>query len=769
MLARGFVAFARATFGILAASCSLNVEPDHLASVPPRAAAAHPDVSRSSPSVPRGSAGSASCADTDRPVTLHPTGGSSPVPWPRAEGGSDPTGGSPPDGIPSSHGEGGADAPAHDPGGAGYATSADGGTASPPGGASTAGGEGGSAQTQDAGRAGASGSPADGAGSPGTLVAFFGSATQLSTEDEVLEELVRHAKAAPLLHSLGFSATEDYQLEAARALDPGWERNGQPPLPMVPPIDWGTAVNGDRNWHFNLNSFRPAAPFLMDYEQSQRLESLDRVRDLALDWIDYNLTRNHSNSMKWYDMAVGFRAHLFAVILQEMLLAGPDPAVVDRFVDALYPHAVYLADPAHRPSSNHILAMTLGLLSLCYVLPYFEDCPAWEAYAHSEMEAYLNASVSSEGLSLEHSPGYQVYIADSLDQYRRTGLYAQALDDAVRAMRAVQHWMYHPNGDLVLVNDSIQYGSQRPVHPYLEYVISEGTQGTRPPDGPVVFNEAGIGVYRTPWTQRSLPEHSYLFFSAGYHSSTHKHADNLTFEWSDVGVPVVVDSGAFTYNAGTERDFFVSTRAGNTVEIDEQDDDVSGEGALGSSLVGSGTTASGAWYIAASMDRPGRAVRHDRLLAVRDADWMLVVDCLSGEWEHQYVQTFGLHENIGASTDGRTVVLALPDGRQLFVEQLDSGAALPELVTAQTVPRLQGWVSREYGVMLPRTVVSWQSQGSSVCMETLFSHDRLTDRAVVPTASGFELSWSGGDEGNVRLDVYHDVDSGELALGAGSP
>lgn len=51
----------------------------------------------------------------------------------------------------------------------------------------------------------------------------------------------------------------------------------------------------------------------------------------------------------------------------------------------------------------------------------------------------------------------------------------------------------------------------------------------------------------------------------------HAHADLFSFELTIGGQPVIVDSGVFEYTAGQWRDWFRSTAAHNTVEIDGRD------------------------------------------------------------------------------------------------------------------------------------------------------------------------------------------------------
>ena len=54
------------------------------------------------------------------------------------------------------------------------------------------------------------------------------------------------------------------------------------------------------------------------------------------------------------------------------------------------------------------------------------------------------------------------------------------------------------------------------------------------------------------------------------HSSTHKHADDLSFIWSDSAAPLFIDGGKYSYDKNDLRDFIVSCRAHNTVSLATQ-------------------------------------------------------------------------------------------------------------------------------------------------------------------------------------------------------
>jgi hypothetical protein len=358
-----------------------------------------------------------------------------------------------------------------------------------------------------------------------------------------LRGLVARARQRTPLKVLNLDPSSSYTEAVRHIVDKGWSFNSQCTVRMVPPIDWGVAPDEDANSHFVLNSLRPAAPFLMAADGDGMSEGLERMTAIALDWLRYNLVEDRPNTYKWYDHAVGYRGHYIAALL-DRLLRTPDPdlTTVTMLVWALQRHADFLGDPTNRSCSNHMLYMMLGLGSTCRVVPELADCERLTEYAHTEIGTYLESTVSSEWLSLEHSPRYQIYVGSSLCRLAETDAFTENLAVPGGAMLSLAHWMYHPNGDTVLIGDSAGRLSSG-LHDFTDYAQTEGAQGREPPSAPAVFPEAGVAVFRTPWSQAPFSEHSFLYFTASYHSDVHKHSDDFTFEWSSAGVPILVDSG----------------------------------------------------------------------------------------------------------------------------------------------------------------------------------------------------------------------------------
>ncbi|MCP4205047.1 MAG: hypothetical protein GY769_24325, partial [bacterium] len=407
------------------------------------------------------------------------------------------------------------------------------------------------------------------------------------------------------------------------------------------------------------------------------------------------------NEMRWHDMATGIRAVLLANLIDYELRRG-DAVAPDRLyklVHAAALHLEFLRDPATFAVNNHGLFMLLGLRALLSRLPELRGAVAADGYATQQLDILIDQQFSSEYLHKEHSPSYHVFVGELFADLASTGLFddQSRLLEYAEGARRHYHELLHPAGTIVHIADS-GGGGHRTLSEQCRYVVSGGQEGLRPEDRDGYYPEAGIAAFRSSWQTADPTGQSFLYFSAAYHSTTHAHADFFTFEWSELRMPIIVDSGKYGYAAGAWRMFFKSTRAGNTVEIDGQSFSLHDEPPFGSALTGWGRIEDGLRFVEASALRTQADTQHTRLFLFREGHWLVVVDRMQAPARHTYRQWFGFHEDIVVTqtTDGFHALLPLARG-EVYVQDLDpAGPAEIELVRGREGDDPQGWISRAY-------------------------------------------------------------------------
>src|SRR5690606_8540698 len=115
------------------------------------------------------------------------------------------------------------------------------------------------------------------------------------------------------------------------------------------------------------------------------------------------------------------------------------------------------------------------------------------------------------------------------------------------------------------------------------------------------------------------------------------HADDLSIFWHEKGRDILIDPGKFGYNLGPEREYFLSTRAHNTVEIDETDFSREQRDAYGSAIEYAKQTALG-YVIQAHVYHRGLEATHKRQLLYRPGRFLVIVDRLAAVTPRTYTQ-----------------------------------------------------------------------------------------------------------------------------------
>lgn len=504
---------------------------------------------------------------------------------------------------------------------------------------------------------------------------------------------------------------------AATLLADGWVVRGRS-FVIRPPIDWAADPFGDRNWRYQLSAMYFLVPFLQADEETCDGDALAFARRVMTDWVDFHLVRRQRNDFCWYDQATGMRAALLASVLDRSLRRDDVPAEeLAPLVRAAREHLRRLADPAELATNNHALFQLGGLAGLARALPELPGADAARTYAAAEFGRIVASQFTADGVHTENSPFYHGYALQAIATVTDTGWLDVPADATARLARAWDNlrWFVRPDGLYAAIGDS-HGGPSRMQRDRLRSL------GQPVPAG--AFAAGGYAVVRATGADGPASD-GYLFLTAAYHSRAHKHRDALSFEWIDRGGPVLVDAGVYGTNRDARRDYALSTRAHNTVEVDGGDVDRGPPRAP--ALLG--TARCGALHaLAAEVEHPELAVRHRRILLYQPGAWLLVHDELAADRDRTFTAWF--HPAPSAAPS---------------LHDLVGGAAVTR-ARGETVPRLQGWVTTAYGQLGPADAIGFTRSARQVTFATLALLDaplaapELLTRGP-PFADEIELRW----------------------------
>lgn len=539
-----------------------------------------------------------------------------------------------------------------------------------------------------------------------------------------LETLSARAKKAPPLKPYRTLSKSRALKDAERLLERAKTSKGSLEF-IVPPVDWGAQPGKNRNAHMKRNDLRIIAPVVWAHFYTGEERYLAYVEHVLLDWIDFNLVKDKPNAMKWYDFATGIRSVVLAYVIDRRLRSQSRlQGALPELIWAANEHAKVLSRPHFLTDGNHGMYVVLGLKALVTALPELKKARTWAKYADSKMIHLLNTRYSKEGFHLEHSPDYHSVTNRSVGEIVKTKLFEipESVRSKLERAKQVSYLLYHPNGDRPLVGDTARGAGKRlsdlPQHQ--AFLTSEGREGTAPASGLLAFPDVGYAFYRSSWDDKPFAEHSYLFFAPGFHSQHHKHADHLSFEWSEAGHPILVDSGKYEYAKNQWRTFFVSTRAGNAIEIDAKDHSTDPKYAWGGGLKEWGAQGALQFMNARVEYQPSR-VSHSRTLVLYPKRWLCVVDELSAKEPHTYQQWLHLHESFEVEQKLDYFEAQLGDELRVFVQDLAPEKPQLELARGQVQPRIQGWLSADYRQKTRRYSLAFRLRGKKRRFVTLLS------------------------------------------------
>ena len=280
---------------------------------------------------------------------------------------------------------------------------------------------------------------------------------------------------------------------------------------------------------------------------------------------------------------------------------------------SIYWHQWLIAQHSSHGSSanNHLIGEMAGLFIASSLWSVFPESSRWQSQARKILEREISRQTFPSGINREQAFSYQIF---SLEFFLLAGLEAERLatpfspiyKDWVRRMLEVIPPLIDVGGNLPQYGDGDEGMALqlRPINSSrLDWLFRLGRQwlGAKvplpsdnsgmlaysliSPDfqeqkgrveyplGSVGFEDAGLFVLAS---RRKQGDEIFCLADAGclgfLATAAHGHADALSFTLSVGGVPIIVDPGTYTYHAEPRwRDYFRSTRAHNTVMVDNID------------------------------------------------------------------------------------------------------------------------------------------------------------------------------------------------------
>jgi len=372
-----------------------------------------------------------------------------------------------------------------------------------------------------------------------------------------------YSQQVPEFNGYKWSPKQDF-------LEPGYKNNSQPDILVGRffflnkkqdigwPPDWNRC-DVTKLWLYNLHYFYYL--WCLDYNKS---------KTLVLDWIkNYPLQRGQ---VGWESYPTSLRivnwSYLFFRKYRKQTEA--DTVFLNELWRSIFIQAEWLTKHIERHlMGNHLFE---NGAALAFVGSCFSGSAAnkWLETGLAILTEQIPEQILADGMYFELSPMYHcriIYLLAILlatDNQRLRDLVRGPLKRMCKALQKV----CHPDGKIALLNDSA-FGIYNEPAELVEYC--RGLYGKDIDSlkyGSFSLDDAGYYGWRGENSE-------YVICDAGRigpdYIPGHAHADIFSFELSLNGHRVIVDSGVHNYEVSRMRQYCRSTKAHNTIEINDQD------------------------------------------------------------------------------------------------------------------------------------------------------------------------------------------------------
>lgn len=449
------------------------------------------------------------------------------------------------------------------------------------------------------------------------------------------------------------------------------------PVHFEKEIDWCHLHNHDREWMWMLNRHRYWIPVIHAYVATGNDRYLNAVLGQWEHWLDTQKDPEGRHLTTWRTIDAGIRLRNWVKLLE--YLTEPDllpPELLDKITDSVRTHIVYIFSRYRRECSLtnwRVLEFTgVFLASVCF--SQLPEAERWREESLAILGQCIRLQVTGDGFHWEQSYMYHAEMLLCMSEVILIGERNQVsiprfMIEITQKMADAMIHMITPGGLQLCHGDSDveplgellaglayqfrseTYGYFADKEPTVSLAGDYGSPlldawdsiGARAPEQTDYAHE-DVGNYfvRTGWRA----DDSYLFFKNGFLGSGHGHCDLLHFEVISRGVPILVDSGRFTYREDSpDRQRFKAGSAHNTILVDGEEF----------------TVQNGSWdntKVATAIKRPcvlNRDIAYlqgahmgyfekgvflnRKLIYIKPDIWIVVDECFSGQI-HQYRQQF---------------------------------------------------------------------------------------------------------------------------------
>jgi len=433
------------------------------------------------------------------------------------------------------------------------------------------------------------------------------------------------------------------------------------------------------------------------------------ARALILSWIKKNPFPYGDNYRSAMECALRIPVFFYA-LKQLKYLRSQDR---DRILQTINLHARMVANELSLYSSlgNHTITEAVGLIFAGSIYRFERTGRRWLDTGLRILQSEIEHQILEDGGPAEQSLGYHRFVLD---------LYWLVMDFVHKnSLANLSHWqpkLVKAEAFMSTFQDTIGafpgIGDSDDGAAVAPGVAPRRNASNSFKGGRITFPASGYSVIKDNRLMFTF-DHGPLGMAPFFN---HGHADALSITLSKNGQPLIVDTGTYRYNGVTQwRRYFKSTRAHNTVNIDNQDQAVQETGFIWSHPYNIRLTAchqpdGNPFYDAehSGYARLSDPVRHRRSVLLVGGETFVIRDRFIGKGIHCFQINFHLHPQALVTAEaGRWTVDH--EGEKIYMSLCEANF---QLIHGQQDPIL-GWFSSRYGHKEPTHTLSCTRMGNA--------------------------------------------------------
>lgn len=475
----------------------------------------------------------------------------------------------------------------------------------------------------------------------------------------------------------------------------GYGRKDLRPYKILLPLDWVKNPYNDRNWMFQLQSWRNLDAYLQCVFD---VSIINKISSVINDWTEFekNNKSEEAEAWLWYDMSTGLRALKLSFYLKKCQESRVFHNI-DDLPYLIYEHLKHLSNINELSSGNHGLFQLNGLMSLCSIVDDSFDISIYKKFAINQMESLLKNQLGDMGVHTENSPDYHFFSIRAINkiissewwQKEKVSLYFnEILNKSVLA----SNWFVDPNNKCVPIGDS-SYSIFRARK-------KEALLWPHEKKGNIIAAQLdGYAVIRTNF-DIAINKSSFLFFQGAFYSHTHKHSDCLSFIWQEKGNYILSDGGKYGYQKDKYRKYFLSNKSHNTLIVDNLDYPRSKKDVCGSSIIQSPIFVNGMWVISGAKSYNLYGYTHIRIIIYKPSYGLHVIDKVISQKKgrRKVILNWLFSEDFSVEKKKRNEFIAFGEKNKINYQVMTNvgDVDIKEYIGMDSDNEIKGWISKDY-------------------------------------------------------------------------